>query len=325
MNPLERIMYKADVNITAATNLYAGGAGGWMQATQVQQFIKKTTNRSWFLRLIGQEQIATNRLTLSYIDIADRVMRKITTELTPPDATGITTTEQTVNTTYVGLDRVISYQLLDNIIGGRQEADNKISTIFSEAWANNKADLVINGDTASGDPFLSIMDGIYKLCTTNCGSKINTNDYATSTDKFQAMYSALDDDYFFESEAPPAEGNAMSPSLLTNLPNMAFFTTRAIWDAYWDELNLRGTPLGDAIMMGREPLRYKRVPIWPIAKWPTNCILYTRPDNPTVVDQVALMVKAQEQVRKRGYDVAMTGAFGVGFKLYDAAVIGYPQ
>jgi hypothetical protein len=136
----------------------------------------------------------------------------------------------------------------------REGFSGTITAMIAEQCGVDVEDMMINGDTDSLDNDYNAFDGwIKQIEDYGSGSQI----YDASADaSFQATLKAL---------------LAKLPSKFKkDKPNMRFYCSDVVEEAYRDTLSSRGTPLGDQTLQGNAPLHYQGIPIKPVPLFPVD-------------------------------------------------------
>ena len=203
---------------------------GTLNAEQADTFISKMLDQSGFLQLLNVEPMNGPTKEVSKMEIASRILRKKTGGVKPANADVSLDAPLILSSVEYGVSTQVYFETLeDNIMRGR--ATNYILDLFGTVLANDMADLVINGDAASADPFLSIDSGYLALL----GADNTVHDVVGSAmagDVRGALFPAMRD-------ALPQRYRRLMPS---------FLVSHKIRDAYLDQLENRPTDLGDVVL-----------------------------------------------------------------------------
>jgi len=129
----------------------------------------------------------------------------------------------------------------------RQNLRSTVMAILAERVALDMDEVIINGDTASADPFLAKFDGIIKAASTNV---VPTGVAPISKTVWKDMLKAM-----------PTE-------FLRNKRRMRFLTSVDAEIDYRDTTNARETTLGDRYLENDVPIAYSGVPIMDVPLFP---------------------------------------------------------
>lgn len=163
-----------------------------------------------------------------------------------------------------------------NLEGGTVE--DKIWRLMTRAFGLDLERLDVLGDTASGDPSLSIDDGFLKHCSTNASGDIHRVDLDDSTfgtawpsrAAFYALEEAMPDRYLDGALRDDESG-------LTERP--VWLISRSRLSELGEFLGDRETAAGDSIFLNGDkvqPLGYEAIS--PLG-WPSNRIAFVNPKN----------------------------------------------
>ena len=141
-----------------------GVAGGVLLPEQARRFIDYV----WDATVLAQDgrrvTMRANTMELEKVNVGERVIRAAAQASYNYTNAGATFTKVELTTKKIRLDWEVATEALeDNIEGGALE--DHLVRLMTNAFANDIEDLAINGDAASGDDFLNIMDGFVTKAT----------------------------------------------------------------------------------------------------------------------------------------------------------------
>jgi len=149
--------------------------------------------------------------------------------------------------------------LEDNI--QREDFEDLLIEMIAERCGVDLDELFIQGDSddAGLDDYLQLLDGWLK----KADHKLDSGDYDVTDveDMFDKMLRALDQKF------------------LRNRADWRFYTHWDIEDDYRNALRARGTALGDMAQTEHDAVRYKGIPVYPVANMPEGRALLANPDN----------------------------------------------
>lgn len=151
------ILEKADL---AIADLTAGG--GILKPTAAKRFLRLLIKQSVLMQWVTAVPMSAPEQSFPRIKFGDRVLRPDTGAALPlaqrsrPDISSVQLRSQRFKAEVWLPDDVLE----DNLEQG--ELRQTIMTLLTEKIASDMEDVVINGDTASGDPTLAQLDGILK-------------------------------------------------------------------------------------------------------------------------------------------------------------------
>ena len=234
---------------------------GTLNAEQAEMFLTLTLEQSGFLQLLNFEPMAGPTKEVHKMDVASRLMRKKTGGNKPANADVGIGTPLILESVECGISTQIYFEALeDNIMRGR--ATNFIQQLFGVAFANDLADLAINGDDelpaaitdttpadgfddSNGDSqadrdFRRVNSGYLALLGDDA-SVADVSGAAMAGDVKGALFPRLRD-------AMPQKFRRLGPALIVS---------HKIKDTYLDQLENRVSELGDMVLTNGW-----RVPTW---------------------------------------------------------------
>ncbi|MCA9560852.1 MAG: phage major capsid protein, partial [Myxococcales bacterium] len=131
----------------------------------------------------------------------------------------------------------------------RGQLRQTIMEMMAEAISRDMEEVVVNGDTASADAFLAVMDGVLKQATSNVA---DAGGAAISKDLLRDMLKTLPSEHLRDKKA------------------MRFLTSVDADLDYRNTLAERATAVGDKFLEGDTPVLYSGVPVQPVPLFPEN-------------------------------------------------------
>lgn len=172
------------------------------------------------------------------------------------------------------------------------------------AVANDIMDLGINGDTTSGDDFLSINDGWVKLSYDN-GNKIDTTGYSTWVSILKALHLA------------------MPKWFKVDKSKLRFLVSPDNEIRIAAELATRLTALGDTHLQEDIPLRYAGIKIQPVGTFPDSYCLLVNPSNLVLGVEYGIRVETNKQIFTGIHEIAVTHKMDYQLVINDATSLAY--
>jgi len=190
----------------------------------------------------------------------------------------------------------IPYEVLEDNIerGGMQ---NTILALIAERAALDLEELVLRGDTASGDSYLAQTDGVLKLANSNV---VDAAGAAISADVFNDMVKALPTRY------------------RRNKNLMRHYVPMDVEQDYRLVLSSRGTSLGDDLLTGNRAVPVFGSPMRPAALMPDANLLYTDPQNIIFGIQRNIRVESEKLISERMVKIVLTTRVAVQIEEVDA-------
>ena len=179
--------------------------------------------------------------------------------------------------------------------------------MMAEAIARDMDEVIIKGDTASGDAFLAKLDGILKQATSHL---VDAQLQSTNKGIFRDML------------------KSMPSAFLRNKREMRFFTSVDSEIDYRDSLAERATVIGDKFLEQDEPVVYSGVPVTDVPLFPENLgagsnttnIVLTDPKNINVGIWRNIRVETDKLVSEGVLIIVATLRFDVKFAEETAVV-----
>jgi HK97 family phage major capsid protein len=175
----------------------------------------------------------------------------------------------------------LSDEVLEDQIERGAYRETIVETL-AQAVARDMDFLISQGDTASADVLLAVLNGFIKQATTNV---VVAGGVKLSKDVLRDMLKTLPDEFV--------------------MPNLGYFTNRQAKVDYKDSLAERGTPMGDVQLATRQEAVYQDYKLLAIHEFPNNLgggtnetvVLLTEPQN--------MMLGVHREVRVRmGEDIS---------------------
>lgn len=225
--------------------------GGKLSAETADAFIDFLVEKQTALSRVQVRRMMSPEGHTDELRVSARKLRKATEAQAPTVANAIGTKRRTLTSVEViwGEDLTLTF-LEDNI--ERRGAETHIARMLATAFGNDLNDLAWNGDenyTGPTQAFVAINDGWLALAAGD--SEVNVVDVgsptpaATAAAIFRAAFQALPFRY---------QGRA----------DLAFFVPLNLAQTYADEVAVRETPLGDAVVVNGFPaLRWFGIPVIP--------------------------------------------------------------
>ncbi len=258
------LLEKADMALSDLTQ------GGELKPAAAQKFLRLVIKGSPLLKLANAPPMASKKQEVSRIGFGSRILRAgqsgvalTEAQRSKPDFSGV----ELDSKLFKGQVNIPDEALEDNIEGG--ELRQTLMELIAEAVSRDAEEVVVNGDTASSDPFLASMDGLLKQAQSNvvdaAGAPLSA---ALLTDMLKTM---------------PSEH-------IREKASMRFFTSVDAELGYRQTLAQRETAAGDKLLETDTPVLYSGVPIRAVPLFPEylgpqnnqTAVLLCNPKNITV-------------------------------------------
>ena len=269
---MKEILAKADMALSDLAT------GGLMNPEQSDTFIRILAQDTNFLSAVRQFTMNRPKMTVNKLDLASRALRVAnqgtissplsgeegTRALARADRTKVTTSKVELDTYEVIAEVNLPYEVLeDNIEGGAIDNTRFQATVLNKLAERIRIDIedvMLNGDTGSGDAFLAERDGVLKLTTSNV---VNNSNAALDAVTFNEMVQALPDKF----------------KRIIN--RYRFFVSHNKRLQYMMQVAQRQTGLGDSVLVGGDGVNFAPfgIPLVGVASMPSAQALMIDPAN----------------------------------------------
>ncbi|MDP1922551.1 MAG: phage major capsid protein [Myxococcales bacterium] len=239
------LLEKADL---ALADLTAGG--GILLPAQAQKFMRLLIKQSVLMQLATVVPMASPKHQLSKIKFGSRILRP------GQEATALAVADRArPDLSFLELDARLfkaEVHLSDEVLEDnieRGELRQTILEMIAEAAGRDMEEVILNGDTASADPFLATMDGLLKQATSHV---VDAAGVAINKNLLRDMLKSLPSEY------------------LRDKKQMAFLTSVDAELDYRNTLADRATVGGDRFIEEDTPALYSGVPVKPVPLFPEN-------------------------------------------------------
>ncbi len=258
------------------------GTGGQISPQELSAFIDTMVDSDDFLSEITVETDIVTTLNMDALDADVRGLRGVT-EDTDIDATNVVAIpRRSLTPVEVARPFDISMKFLRKNIekGG---AESTITNKFMGLFKRDVIDIAWNGDKASADDFLKLVDGYIVRAKADA----NTNKLAggfTEDDKIRDVLDAVWD--------------TLPDKFKADVANLKFYMSHSNYTKYRRELTGKATGLGD--MLSTQPLVSNGVNCRPLFAVPSTEIVLCNPKNLHVGFGLNMYIGRQVQERKKG-------------------------
>lgn len=242
------LIQKADL---ALSDLTAGS--GVLTPVRAQEFMRALVKQSVLLGMCTAVPMKGPKQDINKIKFASRIMR--------PGAEATATASgdrQKPTMSVVELDAKLikgTVYLSDEVLEDSIEQGNLQNTVMdmlSEACARDIEELIIQGDTASADTYLAVLNGIFKQATSHVVDLGAPSGAGLTYTVLRDALKALPNEY------------------LRDKANMKFLVSTDAELYYRDQMASRLTALGDQSLIKDDLMTYSGIPITSIPLFPEN-------------------------------------------------------
>lgn len=290
------ILEKADL---ALADLTAGG--GILKPAQAQKFMRLLIKDSVLMKLATVVPMGSPKQQISKIKFGSRILRpgQEATALSVADRSKPDLSSVELDAKLFKAEVRLSDETLEDSIE-RGELRQTIMEMMAEAISRDMEEVLINGDVASADPFLAVMDGVLKLATSNV---VDAAANPISKDLMSDMLKTLPSEHLRDKKA------------------MRFLTSVDADLDYRNTLAERATAVGDKFLEGDTPVLYSGVPVQPVPLFPENLgvgndqtsILLCNPKNVHVGIWRQIRVESARDISEGTLKIVATLRFDVKF------------
>jgi HK97 family phage major capsid protein len=292
------IVEKADL---AVSNLVS--TGGYLNPMQANTFLRMVIDQPTIINAIRVVPMSAPTMEINKIGFGTRILQAAPASgnaLAPAKRSKPTTDKVSLKTSEVIAEIHIPYDVLeDNIERGSLE--DTIMAQISERSSLDLEELVILGDTGSGDAYLALMDGILMQTQSHVVDLRAGSGLVTKT-VFKLGIKAMPNKY------------------LRDRASMNFWVSPDTETEWLDSLANRPTPLGDSKIPTYGPQPAYGVPVVPAALMPNGQYVFTHPKNVILGVQRQIMIETDRDIRTRVLIVVLTLRLDIKYEEEDASV-----
>jgi HK97 family phage major capsid protein len=277
--------------------------GGILSPEQNNTFIRTLINEPTLLRMIRTVPMATPEQKINKIGFGSRILHPApqgTSPFAADDGTNDrylaaanrsapTTSQVTMSTKEVMAEVHLPYEVLEDNIEGMSMTDT-VLTLIAQRAALDLEELLILGDTGSGDPYLALHNGVLKRITSNV---VDAMSGAIGVSVFNNLKKALPTQY------------------RRNIGTMRFMSSMDRESDYRVAVASRGTDLGDSLLTTNNPLPVLGVPLVGAALMPNSNIIFTDPQNILFGIQRNLRIEQDRDIRARTVRIVLTARVAI--------------
>jgi HK97 family phage major capsid protein len=305
--PIENrdLIAKADLGLQELTD-----GGGALTPANAKQFIRTSIIDSNFMKRCTVKPMAAQKERHSRIGLSQRVLRPGTPSTQLPDGQrakpdlGFVELDSKL---FKGEVRIPDEVLEDNIESGNFQ--NIVMQFIPEAVSRDIDELLLQGDTASGDDYLAQLDGVLKQATAH---PVDFNNSRVNFDDLSSMLRAIPKN--FKKYRDKYE----------------FLTSYNCEDDFRKLFDDRETAYGDAVLQGNEPVKFRGVPIIAVGMMPDEqggggnqtSILLCNPKDIVVGFWRQVRVEVDRDKREGATSFIVTLRLDVKIAVPDAVVLG---
>jgi hypothetical protein len=257
--PNRTLIQKVDLAISDLTT-----DGGLLSDQQADKFIRLAIKQSVLLPQISVTPMNGPREERDKIRFAGRVLKPGTSAQALPvaDRSKPDLSKFVLDAKLFRAEVRINDEILEDQIERNQFA-NTVMAAMTAAVGRDVEFVAIQGDTASTNPLLAVLDGFLKQATANI---VNAGSAKLTKDILRDMLKTLPDEF-------------------AQTERLRYYTNRQARIDYRDSLSNRATALGDAMLQQSDRTVFQDMPVTNIPEFPngtSTSVLLTDPLNLTV-------------------------------------------
>lgn len=278
--------------------------GGYLNPEQSDKFLLDIQDTPTLLKEIRVVPMKAPKRVIENIGFGSRILKAAPnsgTALGSSDRVKPTTGKITLTTDEVIAEVNIPYDVLeDNIERGGFE--DTVMKMITERVSLDLEELLITGDTDSGDDYLALFDGAIKMAT-NHTVDITGADSAISKNVFKQAILEMPTKY------------------ITNRPAMRMYISHDNETNYRDMVADRQTGHGDDTLQGFNPLFAFGCPIVPVIYMPDTNLVFVNPKNLIMGIQRDVMIEVDRVIRERVIVIVLTMRIAIAVEREDALTV----
>jgi hypothetical protein len=265
------LLEKADLALSDLTT-----DGGLLEPEQATRFVRLLIKQSRAMQTWRTLMMNSPKRLVETLRFGGRVLKPgvSATALSVLDRSKPDLTKVELDAQLLKAEVRLNNEVLEDSIE-RASLRNTIMQTLADAVSRDLEFLLINGDTASANPLLAVLDGVLKQITTNTVA-FGTN--PTDKDLWLAMLKKM-------------------PSEFLVRDRLRFYTSIKSDLDYRNSLSERATELGDDKLVKMGESQFQTVPILPVPEWPENLGAGTNETTPILTDPENIVVGFHRQMR----------------------------
>lgn len=306
------LIQKADLALADLIN-----DGGFMNPEQSNRFFRKLIDQPTILQNVRTIPMRRPQMEINKIGFTTRMLRAaknssvqggstpvgVARRLSEADRFKPVTEKIQLSTSEIIAEIDLPYEVLeDSIEGGSVDGtqfEDTILDLMAERAALDLEELLITGDTSSGDSYLALQDGIVKKSTSNV---VNHNNAGVDPNLFANMIKAL-----------PTRYHRL-------LNNYKFYVPTLKEIDYRMQIAQRQTSLGDATLTGTAPVAVLGVPMQSAALMPSANMIMTVPSNIIWGVQRSFRLEFDRNIKERVIEIVLTMRIAIEIEEEDMMV-----
>lgn len=308
----QELIQKADIALSDLVN-----NGGYVNPEQSNKFFRKAMDSAVILKDARTVPMSRPKMEINKIGFTTRVLRAANQgNISSPENASAGTralaradryTPTTERITLETQEIIAEIDLPDEVIEDSIEGGNLDSATFQQTILDMMAErvsldleeLVVLGDTGSGDTYLALQDGVLVASTSNV---VNNAGDPLSAQLFGNMVKALPTKYY------------------KLLNRYRFYTSMPKEIDYRLTVAMRQTQLGDAVLTGQVPVTALGVQLSSTSYMPSGNVILMPPNNLIIGVQRALRMEFARLARERAFAIILSMRLAMAYEEEDMVV-----
>ncbi|MFQ6133738.1 MAG: phage major capsid protein [Armatimonadota bacterium] len=224
-------------------------AGGLLNAEQADKFVDFVVDQSVMIKDARVIRMRAPETQVDKVATTGRVSKPKTEGVAPASLSEPSFGKVTLSCVGVITPFEVTYEALEDNIEG-ESAEDTLVRVMATQTASDLEELAIQGDTASGDSYLALLDGWRKLA--DDGHIVDQGGVAVDKAMFNAMIKALPEKY------------------QRNWQDLRFYLAPSIAQDYRATLSESATVIGEKYLLENAPLTVFGIPVVSVPMIPTN-------------------------------------------------------
>ena len=280
------LLQKADLALSDLTT-----SGGLLQPAQAQKFIRLLIKESVIMQMATVVPMKSHKQLIEKIRFGSRVLRAGTeaTALGSSDRVKPNLGKVELSAKLFKAEVDLNNEVLEDSIE-RGALRQTIMETMGAALSRDMEEVLISGDTSSGDTFLAQLDGILKQATSNV---VDAGTVAISKGLLRDMIKVMPSEY------------------LRDRTMLRFLTSVDAETDFSDALSDRQTIMGDAKLEEAPKTRYSGVPVVPVPLMPENLGSGTNTTDIILTDPKNINVGIWRQIRIETFNDVRAGVLAI--------------
>ena len=233
---------------TLSLSDFDGGGEAPLTIEQADEFLRIALLQTAMLNDVRTVRSKAAKWQESKLDFSNRIMRAGTegVRLASGDRVKPTTGIVEISTSLIRGEVPITDEVMEDQVEQAGFGDT-VMTQVAEASGRDVEELLINGDTGSGDTYLAQLNG---WVVDSQGAGGNVTDATSLGQDYKSIFADL--------------LQSIGSQFKRDLANWRYYVPQPLLEKYREQLADRGTRLGDEMLEGLRPLKFQSIEIRPV-------------------------------------------------------------